>query len=288
MNAAYKRIDYFLYKKFNTAIARYRMISDGDRILVAVSGGKDSLALLRFMQRRQAAGREDFTFAAVSVFYRVQGFSEQGASALPCSNAASITRHSSDSAQRRNAPPLSVDEVFETTREQRRREVLQETFENWGVEYFFTEALLTPEVTHGKEVNCYWCARQRRKAIFELAREKGFRKVAVGHHRDDAVVTIFMNLLYHGQLDGIAAVEEFFRGDFTVIRPFILIAESDIDNYAKYSGLPVYPTCCRMRGKTRRDRVKQLIEELERDMKYVKKHIWDASRIWMANSGKDG
>ena len=251
-------------------MARYGLIADGDRIVVAVSGGLDSLTLLRLLVERRRFSRESYDLFAVTVIPRVRGFDESGNVLDPSGSRLSGEENFGGASTRGEAG------------DQRGTKPLRDLYDRWGVEYGFREILITPATTHGKRLGCYWCARQRRKALFETARGRGSGKIAIGHHRDDAVETILMNLFYHGTMGSLSPSEEFLKGLFTVIRPMILISRRDILHYAKTSGFPCHQTDCPVKGQTRRAEIRRLIREREKEMPFLRKHLLRASRVWEA------
>ena len=111
-----------------------------------------------------------------------------------------------------------------------------------------------------KEENpCALCAKLRRGALNDLAKEHGCNKVALGHHRDDVVETFLMSMLYEGRLHLFSPLTYMDRADITVIRPMIYVPEKHIKGAVKKLGLPVVPTRCPADGKTNRAHMKELI-----------------------------
>ncbi len=128
-----------------------------------------------------------------------------------------------------------------------------------------------------KESNpCSLCAKMRRGALNELAKEQGCNKVALGHHCDDAIETFFMSLLYEGRLNCFDAKCYLDRTDITVIRPFIYTDEKDIENFANSKKLPIVKNPCPADGFTKRQYAKDLITMLEKENKDAKQHITKA------------
>ena len=128
-----------------------------------------------------------------------------------------------------------------------------------------------------KESNpCSLCAKMRRGALNELAKEQGCNKVALGHHCDDAIETFFMSLLYEGRLNCFDAKCYLDRTDITVIRPFIYTEEKDIENFANSEKLPIVKNPCPADGFTKRQYTKDLISMLEKENKDAKQHITKA------------
>ena len=184
------RKEYFISKKIGTAINRYDMISGGDKVLVGVSGGKDSLTLLRVLVERKKWLPIDYEVKAIHI-------------------------------------TTDYDEKPKV-----RKKTLKEYFESIGCEYIFKDIEIARKNKRKRE-DCFWCSWNRRKAIFQTADEIGFKKIALGHHKDDLAETIMMNLIYNGEISGINPVQSLFSGKITVVRPLILLEEKEIASYVK-------------------------------------------------------
>ena len=137
-----------------------------------------------------------------------------------------------------------------------------------------------------KEKNpCSLCARMRRAMLHDMAREHGCNKIALGHHRDDAVETLMMNLFREGRIGCFRPVTWLSRKDVTVIRPLILMPEQDIANAARRSGLPIVKSKCPVDGATARTGMKRFLRELEKgEHPALRKLLFGALR----KSGIDG
>lgn len=109
---------------------------------------------------------------------------------------------------------------------------------------------------------CSLCAKMRRGALNNLAKEKGFAKVALAHHADDVVETLLLNLSFEGRLDSFKPVTWLSRQELTVIRPFIYVPEAEIAAYSTKEKLPIVKSCCPANGKTKRQEMKELLAEL--------------------------
>jgi len=215
------------------AIHKGQMIKNGDHILVAVSGGKDSLALLWLLRERIRRIPIDYRITAVHVD---PGFGT----------------HSGDQ--------------------------IKSFFKNHGFGYRIILTDIGPRA-HGpenRENPCFLCSRQRRKAIFEVARELNCNKVAFGHHKDDLIETLFLNIFYGASISTMLPVQNFFKGKLTVIRPLYLIDEGIIQKYTMTMGLPEIDLGCPTAGPSKREDIKNMLRNLYRSNKKIKGNIFHA------------
>lgn len=213
------------------AIHRYGMIQDGDRILVGVSGGKDSLTLLHLLNERRKR---------VPIRYELI--------------------------------PVHIDLGFDTGRS----EVLKDFFESRGLSYHieFTAIGQRANSPENRENPCFLCSWERRKRIFLLAQRFGCNKIAFGHHKDDIIETLLLNIFYSAEISTMLPVQTLFRGKMTLIRPLALIEEKKIERFAREMGLPCFSCGCPVSGKTKRKEVKELIEALEKKNRKIRGNIF--------------
>ncbi len=216
-----------LSRKMGRAIGDYDMIHDGDRILVAVSGGKDSLTLLKILTERQAFVPVDYTLIPAHVDL---GYA--------CADVEALKEY-----LRGQGHELLV----------RRDEILKETDE--------------------ARINCFWCAWNRRKVLFQWARELGCQKIALGHHRDDIAETILMNLLFNGEISAMVPHQKMFDGEISIIRPLAYAHEDEIRRYAASSGFPALGGSCPNASISQRAFVKEWIRAAERVAPGAKSNI---------------
>jgi len=213
------------------AIHRYGLIQDGDRILVGVSGGKDSLSLLHLLQERRKR---------VSTQYELM--------------------------------PVHIDLGFDSERS----EILKNFFEAQGLSFHieFTDIGKRANSPENRENPCFLCSWERRKCIFHLAHRLKCNKIALGHHKDDIIETLLLNIFYSAEISTMLPVQTLFKGKITLIRPLVLIEEKKIERFAREIDLPFGPSGCPSSGKTKRKEVKELIEALERKNRKVKGNIF--------------
>lgn len=131
---------------------------------------------------------------------------------------------------------------------------------------------------------CALCAKMRRGVIHDLALEMGAKKIALGHHMDDAVETFFMNLTYESRIGCFQPVTYLSRKDVTVIRPMIYLNEREIKGAVNRLNIPVMKNPCPADGNTKREQTKKLIHKLSEDYPNIKKSVFSA----LSRSGIDG
>jgi tRNA 2-thiocytidine biosynthesis protein TtcA len=212
-----------LAKKVTRAITEYNLIEEGDRVMVGLSGGKDSWALLNILDVLRKRAPITFSLVAVTVDSGYDGY-----------------RH----------------DLITRTCAQRGWECRIEHTGIGGVMDDLLEASATP---------CSLCARLRRGVLYRLATEVGASKIALGHHLDDFVETLLLNLFFAGALKAMPARLVSDNGEHVVVRPLVYVTESEARTYAKDEALPIISCCCPACGdlSLQRQRIKRLIAQLE-------------------------
>ena len=218
-----------------SACQQYDMISDGDRIAVGVSGGKDSVSLLVGLSELRRFYPAKFDIVAITVDPRFGG--EDG-----------------DYSQ------------------------IEELCRRIDVEYVIKRTQLAEVIFDiRKESNpCSLCARMRRGALHDAAKEAGCNKIALGHHLDDVAETFIMNLFNGGTLDCFMPVTYLSRKELYMIRPMIFARESDCRRVARKMNLPVVKSKCPADGATERQEVKEMLSALEKKYGDVRSKILGA------------
>lgn len=211
-----------LAQQLGRCIADYELVEDGDRVMVAVSGGKDSYALLHLLERARKRAPIRFDIVAVHLDQGHPGY---------------------------DGTPL----------------------ERWmkerGFEYRIlqkdTYTLVTERIPEGKTY-CSMCSRLRRGILYNAAEELGCSKIALGHHRDDAIETLMLNLMFNGSLSAMPAKLQSDDGRNTVIRPLLYVAERDLTEYAAALEFPILPcNLCGSQENLWRQQVKRMLDDLE-------------------------
>lgn len=127
-----------------------------------------------------------------------------------------------------------------------------------------------------RENPCFLCARRRRQRLFEVADQLGCNKLALGHHKDDLIETLFINMFYAGELSTMVPRQTFFKGKFTIIRPLAYTDEKAIARFARHMNWPVCENPCPSAGRSKRSEVKEMLSSLYRSNKKIRGNIFRA------------
>ena len=224
------RLEARIARKTTKAVVEFGLVEHGDRIMVGMSGGKDSWALLQILDVLRQHASIEFSLIAVTVDSGYAGFNHD-LIARTCEARGWACR-------------------IEHTR-------IGETMDD----------LLEPEDTP-----CSLCGRLRRGVLYRIADEIGATKIALGHHADDIIETLLLNLFYEGTLKAMPARLVSDNGRHVVVRPLVYVHENEAAGYAKESGLPVVSCCCSACGdlSLKRQRIKRLLLDLERETPGIK------------------
>jgi tRNA 2-thiocytidine biosynthesis protein TtcA len=219
-------------KKVGKTIHDFNLIENNDRVLVGLSGGKDSLILLETLANRKIHIPVSFELFAIHV------------------------------------TALNVGYIADT-------EFLADFCEKAGVPLLLEEV----EVDFNREIKkqpCFICSWAKRKKIFNKAKEIDCNKIAFGHHFDDAIKTMLMNLIYHGSYSSLPQKLSMFGGRTQLIRPLLMVPEKDLALYASLCGFRKYEKTCPYENLTKRKEMEDLLIYLERLNKDARKNLFRA------------
>jgi len=138
----------------------------------------------------------------------------------------------------------------------------------------YTENGLVAHSRENRENPCFLCSRLRRKRLFEIAKRIGARKIALGHHKDDIIETLFLNIFYAGEISTMAPCQEFFKGAMTIIRPLAYLEEERLRRFSELMEFPVFENPCPSAGRSKRQVVKNILAELYRTNRKIKGNIF--------------
>ncbi len=155
---------------------------------------------------------------------------------------------------------------------------LREYFSDLDIDFEIIDEPQFP-TTAPEDYNCYICARNRRRILFEIANQRGFRQIAMGHHLDDLVETTMMNLFFRGDFATMNPVQEFFDGDLYVIRPMIEIHENTLLRLAQTFDFPVVKPVCPYDQTNIRSQLKPIVRELSHMDRFVREHVFEAHKL---------
>ncbi|HOV63993.1 MAG TPA: tRNA 2-thiocytidine biosynthesis TtcA family protein [Spirochaetia bacterium] len=156
-----------------------------------------------------------------------------------------------------------------------KKEKLVEFFSILGIPYRFIQAQMFPPSFKG-EFNCYLCARNRRRILFEEARRLGVKKIALGHHLDDFVETSLINLCFRGEFSTMQPVQDFFGGKIQIIRPLCLVKESTVNRISERLTFPVAKVDCPNKDTNIRNEIKPIVAALSHIDRHTRNHIFEA------------
>jgi tRNA 2-thiocytidine biosynthesis protein TtcA len=223
MSKASERHKKLIYRHAGNAVVDYKMIEDGDRILAAISGGKDSFVMLDALLHLQRVAKIDFDVVAVNLDQKQPGFPEH---------------------------------------------ILPAYFERHAIKYHILEkdtySIVRSKIPQGKKT-CSLCSRLRRGTLYGFANKIGATKLALGHHMDDIVETLFLNMFFQAKL---AAMPPKLVSDDkrnVVIRPLAYCRERDIEKLARQREYPIIPcNLCGSQVDLKRQEIKAMLREWDR------------------------
>ena len=230
-----RRIEKKLLRQQGLAIRDFGMISEGDRIMVCLSGGKDSFSMLSLLADLQRRAPIRFELLAVHLDQQQPGYP---------------------------------------------RDVMPDYLGGLGIPFRIvrqdTYSVVKRLVPDGKTM-CSVCSRLRRGILYNTAVAEGCSKIALGHHADDLIQTLLLNLMFVGSVKAMSPMLRSDDGRNTVIRPLAYCWEKDIEAYAAHQGYPIIPCdMCGSQEHLRRKRIKRLLEQLGAEIPDLKRSIFGA------------
>ena len=217
-------------KRFSKGVVEYGLIEDGDKILIGLSGGKDSLALVELLAKRARVFKPKFSVVAVHV----------------------VMKNS----------PYQSDVQY-----------LKEYVESFGVSFVLYETEFDAS-TDSRKSPCFLCSWNRRKALFTVAKEYGCNKIALGHHMDDILETLLMNITYQGAFSSMPPRLVMNKFDMVIIRPMCLIHESDLIEMAQVRGYRKQVKNCPFESQSSRSTMKGILKQLEAMNPEARYSLW--------------
>ena len=226
-----------LRKRFEQAVLKHGMLAEGDRVLVGVSGGADSLALLKLITGPLLFVPKPEFVLAVYVDLCFEGTNGQ--------------------------PARVMKDIFE-------KAGVQYQIEKSNI------GLLSHSDYNRKASPCFLCSRLRRRKLFEIAREHKCNKLALAHNKDDVIETLLLNVFFGREISTMIPYQSFFQGEFYLLRPFAYTEEYLLKRFAREAGLAVLDNPCPTANHTKRKYIKDLIKKLDGDHRGVKENIFKA------------
>ena len=248
-------LDERLWKTFNKALGQFQLIDEDDKILVGLSGGKDSLCLLEFLARRSKIHVPHFTVEALHV--RMTFATPHSDPRSENDHYETDTTYLQSFCNRLDVPLHIITTSFTTTPDR-----------------LATTPAGVP--AGSKKPACFLGSWQRRKQLFNLAQELGCTKIALGHHQDDIIHTALMNLTFQGQFSTMPAKLKMRKMPLTIIRPLCLCQEDDIRQYAEAHHYQKQIKLCPFEKTTNRTTAQTLFKQLEQLNKEARNSIWHA------------
>lgn len=244
----FSRLQNRLTKRFHKACADYSLIEDGDHILIALSGGKDSLALVELLGKRAQIFVPRFRVTAIHVRVKERAYLSDVSylqSFCDAFRVPLLVRDTSIHSLPSGVPAPNGSGV-------------------------------APEGRAGDGSPCFLCSWYRRKTLFDTAQELGCNKIAFGHHKDDIVETLLMNLIFDGKFSTIYPKLQMDKMPLQLIRPLCLIEEKDLRRYAELRGYVRQKQPCPYEHASARTQIKALVSQLESLNPNVRDSLWGA------------
>lgn len=208
------------------------MIKENDRILLALSGGKDSATMAWDLLQKKRWWPRNFELLAVHI--------ESG-----------------------------LDNSWEESR-------AGDLYRSWGIDYNTVKAPVLERLKPGRKFSCYWCSTQRRTELIRYAQSNGCNVIALGHHMDDIVETLLMNMMDKGQLSFMLPSMQYDRYNLRLIRPLALCEKKQITNFAEWKGFSSYTCNCSYGDRSKRLQARLRLETLTGGSSAIKRRIFES------------
>lgn len=213
-----KKLDRLIDKKITKGILKFNMIEEGDKVLLAVSGGKDSMLLTHHLHRK------------------LKGF--------PIKFSLKV---------------LHIESEFGNEAE---RNHMETKFKEWGVDYEILKVGVIKRLKPGRKMNCYWCSTQRRTELLKYAVENGYDKIALGHHMDDIIESLLMNMSLKGKISTMLPKLDYDRYEQAIIRPLCYVKEHEIIKMADHMELRKCTCQCGFADNSKRRDMRAVIQTM--------------------------
>lgn len=223
-----------LLARMDKAVWEYKMIQENDRVLVACSGGADSMAVLDLLAQQIFVYGENIALCAV---YVDLGFGEQS--------------------------------------DDRCRD-MENFFKRLRIDYKIIRTDIGPYAhsDENRENPCFLCSRIRRKNIFETAEEMRCNKIVFGHHKDDIIETLMMNMIYNREISTMIPAMQVFQGKYTVLRPMVYMEEALVKKYINEKKIKLINQECPTDGHSKREYIKKMLATLEAEIPGANQNIF--------------
>ena len=241
-----------LWKTFNKALGMFQLIDEDDKILVGLSGGKDSLCLLEFLARRSKVHVPHFTVEALHVRMENIHYKTDTTYLQSFCDRLDVPLHIITTSFAANHSPLTSPANLATTPDG------------------------SPSGNGKQKPACFLCSWQRRKQLFNLAQELGCTKIALGHHQDDIIHTALMNLTFQGHFSTMPVKLRMRKMPLTIIRPLCLCQEDDIRAYAEQQGYEKQLKQCPYETATNRTSASELFVHIQQLNSEARNSLWHA------------
>lgn len=223
------------YGWLKKAIEDYKLLEEGEKVLLAVSGGKDSLCLLRLLNEYNKRKKKNWQILA-----------------------------------------CHIDPNFPDWRSDK----MENLFKGLKVDYEIRKVNIEKKVKEIGEDYCFFCSRERKKALFTIAESKGINKIALAHHREDVIETFLLNLFFASELSTFVPKQDFFGGKFYIIRPLYYFTKELIKSYLNVFGLRPIKNICPYAKLSERERIRRILKSYyKRDERISDNIFWGIKNI---------